>query len=131
MKVVNPRPVMFTAMLVMSATVIGCAEPTKPVPAKTAKAKVEVEVEVDDVAAERAKLSAEDRAMVDAQEWCVIMQDERLGSMGPPVKLTIKDKTVFVCCKSCQKKVEADPDKAIAGLDELKTKKKQQGGTGK
>ena len=84
--------------------------------------------EAAELAAERAKLSPEDRALVEAQEWCVVTTDERLGSMGPPIKVMIKDQPVFLCCKGCKKKAEADPDKTIAKLEELKAKKKQQGG---
>jgi hypothetical protein len=73
---------------------------------------------------ERAKLSEEDRALVEAQEWCVIPSDERLGSMGPPVKLTIKGKPVFICCKGCKSKAEKDPDQTLAKVEELKAKKK-------
>jgi hypothetical protein len=78
----------------------------------------------DDVSAERAKLSPEDSTLVEAQEWCVINSDERLGSMGPPLKLDIKGQPVFVCCKGCKKKAEADPDKTLAKVEELKAKAK-------
>lgn len=78
----------------------------------------------DDVDAERAKLSPDDRALVEAQEWCVVSSDERLGSMGPPLKLDIKGQPVFVCCKGCKKKAEADPDKTLAKVEELKAKAK-------
>ena len=76
----------------------------------------------DEVAAERAKLSPEDRALVEAQEWCVVQTDERLGSMGPPIKLDIKGQPVFICCKGCKKKAERDPDATLAKLAELKAK---------
>lgn len=82
--------------------------------------------EVDEVAAARKNLSAEDRVLVDAQEWCVVMTDERLGSMGPPVKLTIKGEPVFVCCKGCKKSAEANPDETLAKLKELKAKAKSE-----
>lgn len=74
----------------------------------------------DEVAAERAKLSPEDRALVDAQEWCAVSTDERLGAMGPPLKLDIKGQPVFVCCKGCKRKALADPDKTLAKVAELK-----------
>lgn len=77
-----------------------------------------------EVVAERAKLSAEDRALVETQEWCVISSDERLGSMGTPIKLTIKGQPVFICCGGCKKKAESDPDKTLAKLEELKAKAK-------
>ena len=77
----------------------------------------------DDITAMRAKLDPADRALVEAQEWCVISSDERLGSMGVPIKLDIKGQPVFVCCKGCVKKAEANPDKTLAKVVELKAKK--------
>jgi hypothetical protein len=77
----------------------------------------------EEVAAVRAKLSAEDHAMVDAQEWCAVSTDERLGAMGPPLKLDIKGESVFVCCKGCKRKAEADPDKTLATVASLKANK--------
>ena len=79
--------------------------------------------EVDAVSAERAKLSPDDRASVDAQEWCAVSTEERLGAMGPPLKLDVKGQPVFVCCKGCRRKAEADPDKTLAAVAELKAKK--------
>ena len=90
---------------------------------KTDKPAVEKPAEKDETLAERNKLSPEDRKLVDAQEWCVISDEGRLGDMGAPVKLTIKGETVFVCCKSCKKEAEAHPDKTLAKLKELKAKK--------
>lgn len=84
------------------------------------------EVELDEVATERAKLDAPARALVDAQEWCVISSDERLGSMGAPIRLDIQGQAVYVCCKGCQKKAESNPEKTLAKLAELKAKKAKQ-----
>ena len=52
------------------------------------------------------------------------IRDERLGSMGTPIKLMIKDKPVFICCGGCKKKAEADADKTLAKVEELKERKK-------
>lgn len=79
--------------------------------------------DVGEVAAERAKLSPEDRVVVDVQEWCAVSTDERLGSMGPPLKLDIKGQPVFVCCKGCKRRAEADPDKTLKTVADLKAKK--------
>ncbi len=76
-----------------------------------------------DIKAERAKLSPEDQALVAAQDLCAI-SDERLGVMGPPVKLVIKGQPVFLCCGGCKKKALADPDKTLAKVEELKAKVK-------
>ena len=99
----------------------GCADrkpPAAPVAATTPSATASGEV-----AAERAKLSAEDRALVEAQEWCAVSSDERLGAMGPPLKLDVRGRPVFVCCKGCQRKALADPDATLAKVAELKAKK--------
>ena len=102
---------------------VGCgnAEPPKT------KSVSQVPAATDEVAAVRAKLGPEDRALVEAQEWCVVSTDERLGSMGPPIKLDIKGQSVFICCSGCKKKAEADADKTLAKVEELKAKKKAGG----
>lgn len=72
----------------------------------------------------RAALSTEDRKLVDEQEWCVAMNDTRLGVMGPPQKVTVDGQTVFICCKGCRRKAEADPEKTLKTAASLKAKKK-------
>src|SRR5438067_943499 len=114
-------------LIIPLALLAGCnggsdkAPPAKGKPLATA-AKAESSEDAD-IKAERAKLSPEDRELVEAQEWCP-ETDDRLGSMGPPIKLMIKDKPVFICCGGCKKKAEADPDKTLAKVEELKAKKK-------
>ena len=100
----------------------GCGD-GKPVAAVAAVAPPAAANETGEVGAERAKLSAEDRALVDAQEWCAVSTDERLGAMGPPLRLDIKGQPVFVCCKGCRRKAEADPDKTLAAVAGLKAMK--------
>ena len=116
------------ALFLVSALLAGCGGPPDapkgeppPAPPKTIPP---VSPAGDEVAAERAKLSPADLALVEAQEWCVISSDERLGSMGAPLKLDIKGQAVFICCKGCNRKAEADADKALAKVAELKVKAK-------
>ena len=71
-----------------------------------------------------AKLSAEDKALAEAQRTCPVTQ-EPLGSMGPPIKLTIKDKPVFICCKSCEKQALANPDETLRKVEEAKSSAKR------
>lgn len=73
-----------------------------------------------------AQLPAEDRALALAQRYCAVTE-ERLGEMGPPLKITVKDQPVFLCCKGCKKKAEAEPDKTLAKVEELKAKTKAGG----
>lgn len=77
-----------------------------------------------DTASGRANLAAEDRKLVDAQEWCPITK-MRLGSMGAPIKITLKDQAVFLCCNECVDKARADPDKTLAEVAKLKERKAQ------
>jgi hypothetical protein len=116
-------PARLAVAAILALALLGCADrgardSTTP-PPETPPSK---ETPADEVAAERAKLNPEDRALVDAQEWCVISTNERLGSMGPPVKLTIKGQPVFVCCKGCVRKAEANPDATLTTAAELKSK---------
>ena len=110
------------------AAVTGCAGSSGPAPVvtqatTTSTTKAEA-TPTDEVALERVKLSPEDRKLVEAQEWCVISSEEKLGSMGAPIKLDIKGQPVFVCCKGCKRKAEADPDATLAKVAELKAKAK-------
>jgi hypothetical protein len=109
----------FTALLVAALLVsAGCndAKPTAGSSTTTKAAGAD-----NDVAANLGKLSAEDRSIADAQKLCPIT-DEPLGSMGVPIKLTIKDQSVFICCKSCTKNAEKDADKTLRKVAELKAK---------
>lgn len=110
----------------LSLALTACSGKSDSVEPKAgASKKAELSEEDREIAEERAKLSPEDRALVEAQEWCVISSQERLGSMGAPIKLTIKGQPVFVCCGGCKRKAEADPDKTLAKVEELKAKAKE------
>ena len=41
---------------------------------------------------------------------------EKLGEMGKPVVFTYKDQEVKLCCKSCRKDFDKDPEKYIAKI---------------
>lgn len=68
-----------------------------------------------------AKLNDEDRLSATAQGFCAVTS-EPLGSMGAPLKLSIQDQTIWVCCKGCEKKALANPDKTLAKVAELKAR---------
>lgn len=75
-----------------------------------------------DIKASLGQLSPEDRKLAEKQSSCVVESENRLGSMGVPVKVLVKDEPVFLCCKSCRKKALADPDKTLAKARELRAK---------
>jgi len=76
-------------------------------------------------AANLAKLNSEDRQLAEAQGYCVVT-DDPLGSMGPPIKVLVDDQAVFVCCKGCEKKAKADPEKTLAKVAKLQAQVKSE-----
>lgn len=51
------------------------------------------------------------------QKTCPV-SGEALGSMGPPVPVTVQGQTIYVCCKGCVKAVQDDPEKYIAKVND-------------
>lgn len=70
-----------------------------------------------------AKLSPDDRSLAEAQGYCAV-SGEPLGSMGPPIKVIVKDQPVFVCCQGCERKASSHPDQTLAKVAEFKAKVK-------
>jgi hypothetical protein len=77
------------------------------------------EDESANLSAALAQLTPEDRKVAEAQKFCPILEQNRLGSMGPPVKLSIDGQVVFLCCKGCKKGALANPKKTLAKVAEL------------
>ncbi len=68
------------------------------------------------------KAAAKEREKADiaAQKTCVV-SNKSLGSMGAPIKVTVKDflaneQDVYVCCQGCVAKVKKEPDKYLANV---------------
>ncbi|WDQ18085.1 hypothetical protein [Rhodopirellula sp. P2] len=85
----------------------GCVDAVKANPGKYASGKPTVEI---------ATVAAGDAALIAKQSTCPVM-DEPLGSMGQPVKLLVAGKPLFLCCKGCVKKVQAEPAKYFTMID--------------
>jgi YHS domain-containing protein len=94
-------------------------EPAK-VPAHSAPAPV-VENREEAATAEQTvadglkDLSAEDRAIAKKQRVCPV-SGELLGAMGKPYKITVKGRTVFLCCSGCEAEFRKHPDKYFAKM---------------
>jgi hypothetical protein len=84
-------------------------------PAPTAEEEAEIKENL-------AKLSPEDRKLADAQRFCAIDEDHRLGEMGVPYKVMIMEQPVLLCCKGCEKDAKNNPEKTLAKVKELKAK---------
>ncbi|MBX6312049.1 MAG: hypothetical protein IRY99_03885 [Isosphaeraceae bacterium] len=60
-----------------------------------------------------AKATQADEKAIASLKVCPV-SGEDLGSMGPPLKVSRGDRSTFICCKGCLKKVQADPDKYLS-----------------
>lgn len=74
----------------------------------------------DEIETALAKLSAEDRKLAEAQKFCVISKESRLGSMGTPLKVMVEGEPVFICCDHCKDQVVKNQDAALKKAKELK-----------
>lgn len=103
--------------LILSSFALGCANNSapSPTPAKTQANEDKIKDALD-------KLDPADRKLADEQKYCAVQPDHRLGSMGKPVKVMVKEEAVFVCCESCAKMASKNPDKTLASVEEVKIK---------
>lgn len=120
-----------TALLVSLACLLvaGCKEssPGKPQAAATDRQRPgdpgpELSQEERTIAAALSTLSPEDRKLAEAQRFCAVEDDKRLGAMGKPAKIMVKGEPVFLCCKHCIEDAEKDPDNTLAKVKDLKRK---------
>ncbi len=65
------------------------------------------------------ELPAADRPLAVAQRWCAVEQENRLGSMGCPVKVTLEGKPVFLCCAGCTKRAKSRAKTTLASAATL------------
>lgn len=71
------------------------------------------------------KLNRADRELAVSQQYCPVLADSRLGSMGVPVKLSVDGQPVFVCCPSCQKGALKVPAETLKKVNQLKASRNQ------
>jgi hypothetical protein len=79
-----------------------------------------------DELAEIAKLSPEDQKLAKLQVLCPITI-ETLGSMGKPLKVSVGDDAVFVCCKACINGVKKNAEKMLEQVRRWREKNQQDG----
>lgn len=61
-------------------------------------------------------LSDADREAALAQKICPVTE-EGLGTMGPPIKVSVEGRDVFICCAGCREPLLEDPAKYLANLE--------------
>jgi hypothetical protein len=69
-----------------------------------------------------AKATKADEKAIAALKVCPVSKED-LDSMGGPLKVSRGDKSTFICCKSCLKQVQADPDKYLGASTSAPTTK--------
>ena len=93
---------MLFGMVAFGAALVGCSKESAPrrrravVEEKVVVEEVEVPALSDKVTDTMAGLSETDRAVVLAQKVCPV-SDDVLGLMGPPIKVAVKGRDVFLC----------------------------------
>jgi Cu(I)/Ag(I) efflux system membrane fusion protein len=65
------------------------------------------------------QLPEADRKLALAQRICPVT-GAALGSMGVPVKITLRGQTVFLCCQGCVGKAKRSPDEILKKLADAK-----------
>jgi hypothetical protein len=110
------------SVLLISAVLVGCNNSPSTSDDKAHEMKsTDTGGEVDaEITAALAELSEEDRIAAEAQKFCAVAQESRLGSMGAPFKLMIEGQPVFLCCEGCKDGALKDPQAALAAVAQLK-----------
>jgi Cu(I)/Ag(I) efflux system membrane fusion protein len=60
--------------------------------------------------------TSDDATLIAKQKVCPVTDEPLGGAMGPPVKVTVDGRVVFICCKACERDLRADPKKYLAKL---------------
>ena len=112
----NPQKTVAKVTALQSATAVAPSIESE----STADDSKSQEVEEAEVAAALAKLPKGDQSVAMAQRNCVVLEDNRLGSMGTPIKVTIEGQSVFLCCEGCKKKALANSKASLSKAAKLK-----------
>lgn len=104
--------------LISIGMLLGCNSKPEPAPVQDAGnadslVKKELPSEID---RELAKLTDADRTLAEMQKVCPV-SGEPLGSMGAPIKVTVNDRSLFVCCKGCEEDAKKNFDEYFAKLE--------------
>lgn len=106
------------AGLILGMALVGCGvQSTQSVDAENKAEDKEAKLQKN-----LAKLPPEDRKLAEQQKYCAVEPDNRLGSMGKPFKVMVKDQPVFLCCSGCKDNVEENPDKYLQVAQKMREK---------
>jgi len=115
-------------LAVLGLTLSGCGSSVSTSSARPAAGKVSAgrgheaheddhtsKTDMENMSAALATMDPEDHASPETQHICPV-SGEVLGVMGPPQKVSVRGRTVWICCDGCRDKLLADPDKYLAKL---------------
>lgn len=112
------RSILWGSIFGLSLAVLGCsAEPTPPADAEDIHSHEHTMHEETEVDEAFTKLSPQDREAALAQKICPV-SDQALGSMGTPIKVTVEDRDIFVCCQGCVDELKSKFDEYAKKLDD-------------
>lgn len=106
-------------VLLSTASFMGCGSPAQKTPPATAEVSQppseSSESDMTQMKEQLAKLSPEDAASAEKQHFCPVTK-KMLGTMGPPLKVEVKSKQVWICCEGCRDELLANADKYLADV---------------
>lgn len=88
--------------------------------AESGKAAAVETKEDSEIKAALAELSPEDRKLAEAQRFCVVLKENRLGIMGKPFKVMVEGEPVFLCCEGCKMDALANPKETVAKVRQMR-----------
>lgn len=103
------------------AVLSGCTQPaadsgpSTPTASQTPSAAAPVDEDQQNIDKALAELSPEDRELAIKQKNCPV-GEKPLGSMGPPVKIDLDGRIVFICCEGCESTLRENPAEYLAKL---------------
>lgn len=77
--------------------------------------------EDSEIKAALAELSPEDRQLAEAQRFCVVLKENRLGIMGKPFKVMVEGEPVFLCCEGCKEDALANPAETVTKVRQMRS----------
>ena len=83
------------------------------------KADTTSKKESDEISAAIAELPSDEQVIAKGQQFCALLPENALGSMGRPIKLMIDGKPVFVCCDGCREAALKDPKTTLRMAQKL------------
>ncbi len=63
--------------------------------------------------------TTDEQELARKQQFCAVLPENALGSMGMPVKLMIEGKPVFLCCDGCLEAALKDAKATLRMADKL------------